>query len=79
MSLVTKPYNSIWFGAIDVAKTYEFICFGAMAVNTPYEFRGFRGPQMSQTVKSKQQGPKIRRTSVEIVSNLTATRQIVAN
>ncbi len=38
--MVTKPYEFIWFGAMDVTKPYEFIGFGAMDVTKPYEFIG---------------------------------------
>ncbi len=37
---VTKPYQFIGFGAMDVTKPYEFIGFGAMDVTKPYEFIG---------------------------------------
>jgi hypothetical protein len=32
-----KPYEFIWFGAMDVTKPYEFIGFGTMDVTKPYE------------------------------------------
>ena len=38
---VTKPYEFIGFGAMDVTKPYEFIRFGAMDATKPYEFIGF--------------------------------------
>jgi hypothetical protein len=41
---VTKPYESIGFGAMDVTQPYEFIGFGAMEVTKPYEFIGFLLP-----------------------------------
>ncbi len=34
---VTKPFESIGFGALGVARPYEFIGFGAMAVAEPLE------------------------------------------
>ena len=37
---VTKPYEFIGFGAMDVTKPYEFIGFGAMDVTKPYESLG---------------------------------------
>jgi hypothetical protein len=38
---VTKPYEFIGFGAMDVHQTCEFIGCGAMDVTKPYEFIGF--------------------------------------
>ena len=38
---LTKPYEFIGFGAMEVTKPYEFIGFGAMDVTKPYEFIGF--------------------------------------
>ncbi len=38
---VTKPYEFIGFGAMEVTKPYEFIGFGAMEVTKPYKFIRF--------------------------------------
>ena len=38
---VTKPYESIGFGAMDATKPYESIGFGAMDVTKPYDSIGF--------------------------------------
>ncbi len=40
-SPLSKPYEFIGFGAMDVTKSYEFIGFGAMEVTKPYEFMRF--------------------------------------
>ncbi len=40
-ALVTKPYQFIGFGAMEVTKPYQFIGFGAMEVTKPYKFIGF--------------------------------------
>ncbi len=40
-SLLTKPYEFIWLGAMHVTKPYEFIGFGAMDVTKHYRFMGF--------------------------------------
>ncbi len=38
---VTKPYQSIGFGAIDVTKPFKFIGFWGIDVTTPYKLIGF--------------------------------------
>ncbi len=45
---VTKPYEFIRFGAIDVTKPYEFIGFGAIDVTKPYEFIRFGAIDVTQ-------------------------------
>ncbi len=53
--MVTKPYEFIGFGAMDVTKPYEFTWFGAMDVTKPYEFIGF-GAMDAQPMVTLQRG-----------------------
>ena len=52
---VTKPYEFIGFGAMEVPKPYEFLGIGAMEVTKPYEFIGFgaRGRGRGEVVKDR--------------------------
>ena len=47
---LTKPYEFIRFGAMDVTKPYEFIRFVAMRVTKPYIIYGVWGHVRHQTI-----------------------------
>ena len=54
---LTKPYEFIRFGAMDVAKPYEFIRFGAMDVTKPYRFIGFGAGQLTDPRRAQNRRP----------------------
>ncbi len=54
--MLSKPYEFIGFGAIDVTEPYKFTGFGVIDVPKPYEFIGF-GDNAQRFSRPDQKGP----------------------